>query len=117
MKIFFLLVLNLFFLVNLSWAQTEASFTYDDKNRRDPFSPLVDQSGRFLLGSELFYFSGALELTGILWDAQGGSSALINNKIINEGEIVSGYKVEIITKNSVTFSKNKKEYKIILTED
>ena len=117
MRIFFLLLLNLTFLLDLAWAQIEGSFTYDDKNKRDPFLPLVDQNGRYLLSSELFYSSGALELTGILWDKYGNSSALLNNKIVKVGEDVSGYKVEIITKNSVTISKDGKEYKITVSDD
>lgn len=117
MRAFVLVLLNLVFLSNLSWAQIEPVFTYDDKNKRDPFLPLVDQNGRYLLPSELFYSSGALELTGILWDTQGNSSALLNNKVVKVGEVVSGYHVKIITKNSVTVFKDNKEYKIMLSAD
>ena len=107
MRNLILLLLSLFLSFNLEVAQAEEAFTYQDKGRRDPFRPLVDQNGRYLLETELDYSSGELNLSGILWDPQGKSSALINNQIVGIGESVCGFMVKDITKDSVTISRDR----------
>ncbi|MBU4346426.1 MAG: pilus assembly protein PilP [Candidatus Omnitrophica bacterium] len=104
--------LALFFLSSFSFAfgQTRESFVYSDGNRRDPFIPLVDKDGRYLLGEEELYSSDELYLSGILWDPQGKSSCLINNQIVRVGESVYGFMIKNISKDSVTVSKEGKEY-------
>jgi hypothetical protein len=96
--------------MNPIFGQQEEPFVYNDRSRRDPFLPLVDEDGRYLSESELPYYSGELKLTGILWDSQGDSSCLINNQIAKVGDSISGFVVENITKDSVTISKEGRNY-------
>lgn len=77
---------------------------YDAQGRRDPFVPLV-RNGRLVgitkpgAASQL----GALPaLFGILWDPQGQSIALLNDGEAKVGDIVEGYKVIEITRDTVT---------------
>ncbi|MCQ9208024.1 MAG: DUF2531 family protein [Omnitrophica bacterium] len=109
------LFLALVLTLNFSFAQAEEVFIYQDKGRRDPFRPLVDENGQYVLGAERPYSSGVLNLSGILWDSQGKSSALINNQVVKIGESISGFTIENITKDSVTLSKDGKEYTIELS--
>ena len=107
------LVLFLIFLLlkfSPAFGQTPESFVYTDKGRRNPFIPLVDKDGRYLLGEEELYSSDELSLSGILWDPQGRSSCLLNNQIVKVGESVYGFTIKNITKDSVTVSKEGKEY-------
>ena len=84
----------------------EQTFTYDDQDKRDPFRPLVDKDGRYLSGTGLSYSSEGLKLSGILWDPQGQSSALINNQVVQAGDALGSFTIESISKNSVTISKD-----------
>jgi hypothetical protein len=109
MKNFILLILLIFFFSYQSYifAEGETFFDYDDKGRRDPFFALVDKDGRYISDTE---YSGGLNLSGILWDPQGKSSALINAQVLRIGESINGFKIKEITKNSVTISKEGKNY-------
>jgi hypothetical protein len=97
------------------FSQEEGIFIYDDKGRRDPFRALVDENGQYLLEEDRYYSSDELEVSGILWDPSGKSSALINNQIAAVGEVIFGFMVEDITKDAVTLSKDGKEYIIRLS--
>ena len=115
----FLVWLLIFVLFTFSFVfgQVEESFTYDDKGRRDPLLPLVDENGRYLLEADSLYFPAELNLSGILWDPEGKSSALINNQIVKIGESTCGFMIEDITQDSVTVSKDGKEYIISLATE
>ena len=110
MKSFIWLLIFLLFTFSFAFGQVEESFIYDDKGRRDPFRPLVDEDGRYLLEADVVYSSDELNLSGILWDPRGRSSCLINDQIVRVGEFIYGFTVKNITKDSVTISKNGKEY-------
>ncbi|NQS99785.1 MAG: hypothetical protein HQ595_01775 [Candidatus Omnitrophica bacterium] len=110
-KAYFLLVL-LLLSVSFSFAQSEEDFIYDDKGGRDPFFSLVDKHGKYLSVSNLGYSFDKLNLSGILWDAQGDSSALINNEIFSAGDSVDGFRIKEITQNSVIVDKDGREHTI-----
>lgn len=112
MKASTLLVIFLFLGLNLAFAQEEEPFVYNDKGKRDPFIPLVAADGRYLSEIQLPYFSGNLRLTGILWDAEGKSSCLINNQVVKIGETIGEFTIKDITKDSVIVSKDGKEHTI-----
>ena len=117
MKHYIWLLIFLLLTFNFAFCQVEVSFIYDDKARRDPFLPLVDERGRYHLDTELPYSSDELNLSGILWDPQGKSSALINEQIVKTGESIYGFTIKNITKDSVTLSKDAKEYILRLSEE
>ena len=110
-KAIFLLLLS----GSLSFAQSEEAFIYDDKGGRDPFFPLVDERGKYLSVSNLGYSFDNLNLSGILWDAKGESSALINNEVLSVGDSVDGFQITEISQKSVTLGKDGREYTINLS--
>lgn len=115
MKSFIRLLIFLLLTFNSAFGQAEGPFVYDDKGRRDPFLPLVDKDGRYLLEADVVYSSDELNLSGILWDPQGRSSCLINDQIVRIGESIYGFTVENITKDSVTISKGGRDFVLKLS--
>jgi len=110
MKKINLSLIILFLSLGVVFSQVQESFIYNDKDKRDPFVPLVDKDGRYLLGEDEFCSPDELKLSGILWDPQGKSSCLINNQIVKAGECIYGFTIKNISKNSITVSKDGKEY-------
>lgn len=73
-------------------------FIYDSHGKKDPFAPPVlagtDRSGAEMLAG--------IDLEGIIWD-ENKPVAIINDKVVNVGDEISGAKVIKITQNEVTF--------------
>lgn len=95
---------------SLALGQSEGAFVYNDDGRRDPFVPLVDDDGRFIMEVGELYSFDDLTLVGILWDRDGKSTALINDEIVEEGQSFYGFTIKKISVNSVTVSRDGKEY-------
>ncbi len=70
----------------------------------------MDKDGRYLTEIELPSSSDVLNLSGILWDPEGKSSALINNQVVKIGESICDFTVDHISKDSVIISKEGKEF-------
>lgn len=116
MKIVSFLIICLF--LSLSFAIGEEqndAWTYNSQGRRDPFLPLVDKNGFYLADTTLLS-PDELSLSGILWDPQGKSSALINNQMVTVGKFIYGFIIKDIAKDSVTLFKDGKEYVIKLSQ-
>lgn len=76
-------------------------FRYDSGGRRDPFVPLV-RDGRLVAATAgARVESSTPVLYGILWDAGGGSIALINDAEVKVGETIGGYRVKEIRQEAV----------------
>ena len=107
----------LFILIScaLALAQEKGIPDYDDQDRRDPFAALVDENGHFMLEVKPAHSFGELELSGILWDPQGKSSALISGQMLKEGDAICGFTVKAITKESVVFLREGREYTLRIT--
>lgn len=75
---------------------------YEAQGKRDPFVPLV-RNGRLVgLAKPGMQLGVVPTLFGILWDPQGQSIALLNDGEAKVGDIVEGYKVLDITRDTVT---------------
>ena len=79
----------------------EASFQYDAKNRRDPFSPLVREGRIVNATSGTKVPTSQPILYGILWDPGGQSIALINDVEVKVGDSIEGYRVMEIRQDAV----------------
>jgi len=78
-------------------------FTYDSKGRRDPFVPLINAKAKHDSEKEKAD-TGAFQMEGIIYDP-GGSLAIINGKVLREGDVLNGYKVAQIQKSCVNMSR------------
>ena len=114
--LFIFLAIFLISSVSFAFGQEEIP-AYEDKGKRDPFLPLVDKNGQYLLDEDIAYSFGELSLSGILWDPQGKSTCLINNQIVKIGEVICGFKIDNITKDSVIISKGSQEFILRLIEE
>ncbi|MFA5388922.1 MAG: hypothetical protein WC312_04110 [Candidatus Omnitrophota bacterium] len=90
----------------IAGVSAEEGFKYDSKSRRDPFVPLISETGGY--ASDAYEASAAedIRLEGIVWDEGKGSIAIINGEIVKEGELIGSIKILKINKESVTFDIN-----------
>ena len=79
-------------------------FSYDPQNQRDPFIPLVRQ-GKIESRQPV---QATPVLTGILWDPDGNSIALINDSEVGVGDVVAGYQVVEIESAAVVLDRDGK---------
>ncbi len=109
-------------IINLFVAQfilsAETVFNYNSKNRRDPFVPLVSETGVYAPGMEMNIESVAdIVLEGTMVDPNGNSLAIINGQILKTGEQVGGFKIIKIEAARVIVSANDREYIINLSSE
>jgi hypothetical protein len=95
----------------------EEGFTYNPKGKRDPFIPLISESGGYT--SDAYEASAAedIRLEGIVWDDAKGSIAIINGEIAKEGDVMGSMKILKINKDSVIFDVGGENVKIDLNEE
>jgi hypothetical protein len=95
----------------------EGPFKYDSKGKRDPFVPLVSETGVSI--SDIYGISSIkdIRLEGIVWDDKGGSIAIINGEIIKEGEVLGVLKLLKIQKDGVVFDIDGEEVKVDLMRE
>ncbi|MDP2981585.1 MAG: general secretion pathway protein GspB [Candidatus Omnitrophota bacterium] len=112
----FLLVCQLTAIIS-NCAFAEEGFKYDAKSRRDPFIPLISETGGYASDA---YEASAIEdirLEGIVWDDVNGSIAIINGEIAKEGDSLGSVKILKINKDSVIFDVNGESLKIELNKE
>ncbi|MDO8603389.1 MAG: hypothetical protein Q7O04_06035 [Candidatus Omnitrophota bacterium] len=95
----------------------EDAFKYNPKGRRDPFAPLISESGGY--ASDAYEASAAedIRLEGIVWDDIKGSIAIINGEIAKEGDVMGSIKILKINKDSVIFDVNGESVKVELNKE
>ena len=98
-------------------AFAEEGFKYNAKSRRDPFIPLISETGSYASDA---YEASAIEdirLEGIVWDDVNGSIAIINGEIAKEGSSMGSVKILKINKDSVIFDVNGENLTIELNKE
>ena len=101
----------------ISEACAEEAFKYNAKSKRDPFIPLISESGGYASDA---YEASAMEdirLEGIVWDDVKGSIAIINGEIAKEGDVMGSIKVLKINKDNVVFDVGGESIKIDLNKE
>lgn len=95
----------------------EEIFEYDSKGKRDPFVPLISESGAYV--SDAYGVSSVkdIRLEGIVWDESNGSIAIVNGEIVSEGQKIGIAEVVKIEKDAVLFEIDNQEVRIELSED
>ena len=109
----------IFPIVILAWPAfaEDGAFSYNAKGRRDPFIPLISESGGYASDA---YEASAVEdirLEGIVWDDVKGSIAIINGEIAREGDSLGAIKILKINKDSVIFDISGESVKVELNRD
>ena len=88
-------VLGIFLATALPAYAQDGAFVYDDHGKRDPFGPLVTNSGAVVV-SDTDLTVADINLEGLVSDPQGNNVAIINGKIVKAGDYVGPYKVETV---------------------
>jgi hypothetical protein len=96
---------------------SEEGFEYNAKSKRDPFIPLISETGGYASDA---YEASAIEdirLEGIAWDEVKGSIAIVNGEIVKEGDSLGSMKILKIGKDSVIFDVNGESAKVELNKE
>ena len=108
-------------LVMLAWTTfafaEDGAFKYDSKNRRDPFIPLISESGGYASDAHEASAVEDIRLEGIVWDDVKGSIAIINGEIAKEGDSIGAMKILKINKDNVIFDASGENVKVELNRD
>ncbi|MCD6539816.1 MAG: general secretion pathway protein GspB [Candidatus Omnitrophica bacterium] len=108
---FFLAFLILF----SSPLRAEKEFIYPPDLERDPFEPLINKEG--IINLRLVRGVGDLKLNGIIYSSEREHrTAIINNELFKEGDMINFYRIEQINSNSVVVSGKGKRI-ILKTEE
>ena len=85
----------------------EFQYPYKAFVDRDPLNSLINNRGEITIKRPTEM--GDLLLQGILY-AEEGNTAIINNELLKEGDILEGYTIKKIESRRVIFEKDGKEY-------
>ncbi|MFH1856299.1 MAG: hypothetical protein ABH836_03590 [Candidatus Omnitrophota bacterium] len=117
-------IVNIFFglcIISLAFCPVSFSgndtFNYDPKETRDPFLPLIDSEGKFLIPLKQVTSVSDIKLEGIVWDTGGKSLAIINGDMVQEGDLIGGNKIEKIFPDRVIILVDEKETVLYLLEE
>lgn len=94
------------------------NFKYDSKGRRDPFTPLVTNDGRFT--STIMEDNIGIEeinLEGIILDTKEGNMAIINDTVVKAGERIGSFEVIDIMNEKVILQRGNREFIINLVPE
>lgn len=100
-----------------SGKNTGSKFTYDSKDKRDPFAALVSHDGRFLEPPARRQKAGDILIEGIIYDAQGASYTVINAEVHKPGDVIGEYQILRIERQKVIFWKAGKEFEVELKKE
>ena len=90
--------------------ESSPASSYQAKNTRDPFIPLV-REGRLVnvsAGAGQLMDASSMTLSGILWDPSQTSIALINDAELKVGDTIGGYQVVDIRQDAVVLVRDGK---------
>lgn len=106
-KLTFLIVLVLcalyFFNLQLEAVSENSKYPFSSE-QRDPFSPLITESGQMLIKKTMG--PGGFTLKGIIY-SEDGSIAIIGDEVFKEHDIINDYKIMKITTKKVILKKGK----------
>lgn len=88
----------------------DTTFTYDSKDRPDPFAALVSEDGRMLEPAARRKKAGEIEIEGIIYDERGSSYAVINSEVYKAGDTFGEYKIIAIHPKKIIFTKSGEEF-------
>jgi len=108
LSILFLFIASFVLFVSFSSAQNK-DFIYSDNGRRDPFWPLISESGTILIYDTNVEFSDMI-LEGIIYDPKGEKLAIINTKVVKPLDSIGGFFVAVIEQDHVVLRKEGQEF-------
>ena len=93
------------------------AFVYNDEGRRDPFWPLISPSGAIITSDEEELSTSDMMLTGVMTGSDGKNVAVINGKIVKEGDTIGAFKVERISPTYVVLDRGQEKSELHLRKE
>jgi hypothetical protein len=98
------------------FAEGEGVFVYDEKGKRDPLSPLVSAEGAVLsYGGDFNVFD--LTLEGVMLNPKDKNIAIINGRIFKTGDVIGDYRIDSISKDTVSIIKGTERFELKLKKE
>jgi len=94
-------------------AEEQKPFSYNDHGKRDPLWRLVSPNGT-ILNYETDFLISDLTLEGIMGDANGNYLAIVNGRILKEGDAIGQFVAEKIGENSIFLKDSKRKFELKL---
>ncbi len=122
MKKVSLIILSVFLVMGIVIAEEDldikviAQFVYDDGGRRDPFWPLVTDSGSIISYDEKELSASDMMLQGILVGADE-TVAVINGRIVKTGDMVGAFRIERVTPTHVVLDNGQEKIEVYLKKE
>lgn len=92
-------------------------FVYDDEGKRDPFWPLVSANGSMITYGETDLLASDMVLTGVMTGSDGTNIAIINGKIVKEGDMIGAFYVKKIMPTFVVLDNGKEKSELHLRKE
>jgi hypothetical protein len=108
-------ILTILLLITPVSAQ-ESAFTYDDGGKRDPFWPLVGESGN-IISYETDFSISDLSLEGIMAGAEGTHIAIINGRIVRPGDTLGNFTILDVQPESVFIKQDNLKFELKLEKE
>lgn len=113
MKVFLSII---FVFLSVSVSNAADDFIYDDQGKRDPFLPLISDTGT-IVNYESDYLVTDLNLEGIMLGNGNGNIAIINGRIVKKGDVIGDFIIEDIDSEKVVLYKGQKRFELKLKKE
>lgn len=91
-------------------------FVYEEGSRRDPFWPLVTDSGTIISYDEQDLSASDMMLQGILTGANE-NVAVINGRIVKPGDMVGAFRIEAVMPTYVVLDNGQEKVEVYLRKE
>ena len=120
-----ILIMAVIGIVFAGFAQTLAAkelvegkpFVYNDAGKRDPFWPLVSETGAILRYDESALSASDMTLMGVLTGSDNKRVAVINGTIVKEGDMLGTFKVKRVASAFVVLDNGQEEIQLRLRKE
>jgi len=111
-------IILLMIFINFSRCVNADEFTYDDQGKRDPFWPLINQSG-VVVSYDVDFTLTDLILEGIVeGGADGGHHlAIINGRVVKEQDAIGNFRIQEISREAVLLIKDNQRFQLKLKKE
>lgn len=121
MKVVIAIILGIILGTGYLAAQEEVAietqvFVYEDAGKRDPFWPLVTDSGSIINYDEKDLTASDMMLQGIL-TGSSENIAVINGKIVKAGDMVGAFRIEQVLPTHVVLDNGQEKIEVYLKKE
>lgn len=102
--------------LSMAVAEEQTHFVYDDRGKRDPFWPLVSDSGTILNYGTDFLITD-LSLEGIMAGEDGKNFAIINGRVLKAEDTIGQFVVQQIDDDRIVLKQGSRKFELKLKKE